>query len=522
MPALPRDRALPTWAQRPDPRYRPVPRQRRPRAAPSSAQSGASWRPVITYTMNGYCGVDLIFNVVHHTIKVNNPILGDNLQSPESNSCANMPPPRLLRGPYKKWIQSEGRLPRSTKFNRKAKVPMINPSQSDSVVTASDPHESTEAVPMGHSDCPVVMESQSDFSESDDGMEMDSTINPNRGSAAAMDSDFDDGTETNEEMMYTGATLTQGQGLLAVMLFALRHHLTGAALSDLLGLINLLIPNLVPASKYLFKKFFGDPTLSSVYHYYCEACQNYIGKNPDDQLCSHCGTPFNTKTNAKKGNFFLSIPLKDLLKDTLENHGTDLTPKTVRHAHDNITDLMDGKMYQKMLKHGKLAEDDLTLLWNCDGVPVFNSSNYSIWPLQFTINELPCIQRKENVMVSGLWFGPEKPRMDTFLKPFVDECCDLAQNPFEWKDRQGTTHFSKVFSLVCSSDAVARPVLRNCKQFNGEYGCDWCLHPGVVMPKGRAFHSLGAAEEKARSPMERSLVLGAWRVIELAERRRSQ
>ena len=288
-------------------------------------------------------------------------------------------------------------------------------------------------------------------------------------------------------MLYPGATVTQGQGLLAVMIFALRHHLTGAALSDLLGLMNLLVPNLVPASKYLFKKFFGDPAVSSVAHFYCEVCQHYIGKDPDDGSCSHCGTSFNTTTSAKRGNFFLAISLKDLLKDTLENHGIDLIPKSIRHAHDNIKDLMDGKIYQKLLKKGKLAEDDLTLLWNCDGVPIFNSSNYSIWPLQFTINELPCIQRKENVMVAGLWFGPEKPRVDTFLKPFIDECCDLAQNPFEWKDRQDTTHSSKVFSLVCSSDAIARPLLRNCKQFNGEYGCDWCLHPGVVMPKGRGF-----------------------------------
>ncbi len=31
----------------------------------------------------------------------------------------------------------------------------------------------------------------------------------------------------------------------------------------------------------------------------------------------------------------------------------------------------------------------LSLLWNTDGVPIFKSSNYSIGPLCFTINELP-------------------------------------------------------------------------------------------------------------------------------------
>ncbi len=190
-------------------------------------------------------------------------------------------------------------------------------------------------------------------------------------------------------MMYPGTTVTQGQSLLAIMLFALRHHLTGAALGDLLDLMNLLIHNLVPASRYLFKKFFGDPALSSVSHFYCDACQNYIGKNPSDEPCSHCGTSFNTTTNAKTGNFLISVSLKDLLKDTLENHGIDLIPKSVKHARHNIRYLTDEKMYQKLLKQG----------------------------------------------------------------------------------------------VVCSSDAIARPLLRNCKQFNGEYGCDWCLYPGDIISK---------------------------------------
>jgi len=33
------------------------------------------------------------------------------------------------------------------------------------------------------------------------------------------------------------------------------------------------------------------------------------------------------------------------------------------------------------------------------------------------------------------------------------------------------------------------------------------------------FHSLGAAEEKARSPIVQSLVPGAWRVLLVSERR---
>lgn len=179
------------------------------------------------------------------------------------------------------------------------------------------------------------------------------------------------------------------------------------------------------------------------------------------------------------------MSVKDLLRDTLNNHGVELQSKT--HASDNISDVTHGRMYQNLVKEGHLKSDDLTLSWNCDGIPIFNSSNYSLWPLQFTINELPFAQRKENVMVSAIWFGSQKPRIDTFLKPFVDECRDLVKNPLQWIDSTGICRISRVFTLVCSSDAIARTILRNCKQFNGKFGCDWCLHPGEVVEKGRGF-----------------------------------
>lgn len=33
-------------------------------------------------------------------------------------------------------------------------------------------------------------------------------------------------------------------------------------------------------------------------------------------------------------------------------------------------------------------------------------------------------------------------------------------------------------ALICSSDSVAHQLLRNTKQFNGFYGCDFCYNVG--------------------------------------------
>ena len=43
-----------------------------------------------------------------------------------------------------------------------------------------------------------------------------------------------------------------------------------------------------------------------------------------------------------------------------------------------------------LVSSGFLSEfNNLSLLFNTDGVPVFKSSGFSVWPLHLVINELP-------------------------------------------------------------------------------------------------------------------------------------
>lgn len=124
-----------------------------------------------------------------------------------------------------------------------------------------------------------------------------------------------------------------------------------------------------------------------------------------------------------------------------------------------------------------LGEDDLTLIWNCEGA-VFKSSKFSIWPIQCQVLELKPEVRKKHILMSALWFGPRKQSMLTLLKSFVKEASLLETEGVDWQDVQGNCHVSKVFVLVCSSDSVTRPLIHNTKQFNGFYGCDFCYHKG--------------------------------------------
>ena len=71
--------------------------------------------------------------------------------------------------------------------------------------------------------------------------------------------------------------------------------------------------------------------------------------------------------------------------------------------------------------------------------------------------------------------------MNTFLKPFTEKCKLLQTNGFIL---EGNDKPIRVFALVLSADSPARAIVKNCKQFNEEYGCDWCEFPGETVDQG--------------------------------------
>ena len=48
--------------------------------------------------------------------------------------------------------------------------------------------------------------------------------------------------------------MTRAQITLSLVAFLLKHNLTDAALVDLLGILNVVLPNVFPPSKYKFYK----------------------------------------------------------------------------------------------------------------------------------------------------------------------------------------------------------------------------------------------------------------------------
>ena len=89
------------------------------------------------------------------------------------------------------------------------------------------------------------------------------------------------------------------------------------------------------------------------------------------------------------------------------------------------------------------------------------------------------------MLVCGMWFGSDKPVMSTYMQPITDELKLLSTTGFNWiSPIQQTNTNSRVFLVAATCDAVAHPMIRNCIQFNGKYGCWKCYDTGERVEKG--------------------------------------
>lgn len=256
------------------------------------------------------------------------------------------------------------------------------------------------------------------------------------------------------------------------MSMAVKNRLTDSGLQALLQIFDCYLPFKVHKSKYHFLQFF--PKIVSYKYYFCPICFIILTFHYDVIIeCNNCKKHYEQNQLQRNGNFFYHFPLKlvELLKFELFTH--------CRKTYSSESDIVDGELYRHLKEQNVIHDNDITIQWNTDGVEIFNSSIYTIWPIQVCINELPYRLRRENILLCGLWFYKQKPPMDLFLRPFIDELLELQTNgfwcvPFGYKK---PIHI-KVHALLAPVDSVARPLIQNIKQFNGTYGCSYCLHKG--------------------------------------------
>jgi len=144
------------------------------------------------------------------------------------------------------------------------------------------------------------------------------------------------------------------------------------------------------------------------------------------------------------------------------------------------------------LKHAsasaeQLLQSPLKLQLNFDGVPVFGSTNYSIWPILGKV--VAPVATK--VFAVGVFGGKKKPHpFDDYLRALVDEFCNINADGGIFLEITNSSVPLIIHNIVC--DAAARASVRNVHAFNFRYGCDRCKVRGDVIDHRMTFRDLHA------------------------------
>jgi hypothetical protein len=155
-----------------------------------------------------------------------------------------------------------------------------------------------------------------------------------------------------------------------------------------------------------------------------------------------------------------------------------------------IGDVYDGALYSALSRAGEFLSTayNLSFQWNTDGVPLFSSSSYSMWPMYLKVNELPQRIRNtlNNKLLAGVWFGSTTPSINTFLKPLCHVMKEIFSQGVEVHPHDLHTPFvCRAIILTGTCDLPAKATALNMVGHNGFYAWPYCEQPGRTLSLGR-------------------------------------
>lgn len=131
------------------------------------------------------------------------------------------------------------------------------------------------------------------------------------------------------------------------------------------------------------------------------------------------------------------------------------------------------------------TDNSIRILFNIDGLPLYNSSSHQFWPILGLIlhNDY-----ESNPFIVAVFSGDSKPQnVNNFLEDFVQETITLIHNGFII----GQRHF-KIEIVGLSCDTPARSFIKKCKGHGGFYACERCETRGKTINNKRVYPSINS------------------------------
>ncbi|XP_051169417.1 uncharacterized protein LOC127286849 isoform X2 [Leptopilina boulardi] len=246
-------------------------------------------------------------------------------------------------------------------------------------------------------------------------------------------------------------------------------------------------------SNYKLSKIFDPPPHVTTYHFYCNNCFEKVVHSSSKSeikgqtsLCEHCNS--NLLIKLSNPNYFVINNLeyqlqtlfknKEILKYFLENS----VKETCSIDNTTLSDVSSSVLYQRTIEKHSAT---FTYTISTDGAPLFNVSKRSFWPLQIILNELPVKLRFKFVLLAGVMIVTTEPKpnlMNLFLGEFIRQANLIHSKGIKIKLLNENREIILQFTpIIIVADSVARPILQNRLQYNGNFGCSYCYQRGTYL-----------------------------------------
>lgn len=146
----------------------------------------------------------------------------------------------------------------------------------------------------------------------------------------------------------------------------------------------------------------------------------------------------------------------------------------------------------KRIITNEFTENTIRLLFNIDGLPLYNSSNRQFWA---NLGLILHSNYDSKPFVVAVYSGDSKPQnANDFLEDFINELNTLIEN--------GIVINQQVFNVEIvgfSCDTPARPFIKKCKGHGGFYACERCEIRGKTINKKRIYPNINSRRLTKRS-----------------------
>ncbi|XP_021354853.1 uncharacterized protein LOC110451260 [Mizuhopecten yessoensis] len=312
-------------------------------------------------------------------------------------------------------------------------------------------------------------------------------------------------TEDNND---AGIPENEYQALTLLSCF-LRNQFSASTSKDVIQTIKTMFKHHEDISKLDFGQMMSyvDTTPVREVHY-CIKCNTVFPGDKDVFQCqtTNCdglrykGVLSNQQSKSRQPNqSFVFSDIRKQLIDLLKTPGIWEDIQTTKaESYERfqsgstlITDISDGREYQALMKEGGFLDpktQNITAVFNTDGVNLYSSSKVELWPIFLAVNELSPPKRfcRDNILLVGIWQGKEKTPFNPFFRIFSEDMNSLYNVGVDVQI--GDEAYNVKLAIICGiADLPAKAEILNMSYFNGSHACIKCEEPGMTAQQGKGY-----------------------------------